>query len=628
MPGFKVTTAATRGRLGEFAFGSPIQTPYLFPVAFMMTGTTARGGATWKYVLQADLKQGLLRRNLPVLTQVLHFLDYKVSPNGLNIWRGKSIRGLYNEQIEDLNYKAPIFLDSGGFKLMWRTGLDLSPYNLSLKPEEEAKSILALQRDLGGDLVASLDYPLPPNLHPDEMNDRMLRSRNNAIQAASLLRVDPEFKGYRPFLYLAVHGLTPEAISNYVSTLFEQIEQNGLGESNFGLALGSLVPLRMSRKSGLIFELVKAAVGAIPPQYKDRVPIHIFGVTGLLVPFLAYCGVDTYDSSTFAQEVRNLNYLLPTSFQRRNVLEMTQADITCECRICRELDLHEVQEGLVYDNPGKPLPNGHYKSKYYAEIALHNLELDLEIVDKTQNAIKASRLDELLVEITRSVPRLKNTLEALAIGDNNLKVKAERFVTGVPNKSVSPNSSASFISLLFTPDAFNINANGYHPVGGKPVLLIIPCSRQKPYSDSQSHRYLSKALDEIDPQWQKWIDKITLSGLYGPVPAEFELNDAVLHYDFRLTTNNSAQVELCAERLVEFLERHGEHYKYCLAYATSNAYRTVLEKVAHQYGRLSILPESPRSRTLREFFREANIQELTSKIQAVLAIQPDVVHGG
>ena len=90
-----------------------------------MTGTTARGGATWKYILQANLEHGLLRRNLPVLSQVLHFLDYKVSANGLHTWRTESIRGLYNKQHADLNYSAPVFLDSGGFQLMWRTGLDL-----------------------------------------------------------------------------------------------------------------------------------------------------------------------------------------------------------------------------------------------------------------------------------------------------------------------------------------------------------------------------------------------------------------------------------------------------------------------------------------------------------------------
>lgn len=621
MPAFKVTSAATRGRLGKIDFERPILTPYLFPVAFMMTGTTARGGATWKYVLQADQKHGLLRRNLPVLTQVLHFLDYKVSPNSLNTWRKESIRGLYNQQIENLNYRAPIFLDSGGFKLMWRTGLDLSPYGLSLEPEKEAKSILALQRDLGGDLVATLDYPLPPGLLPDETNERMLRSRNNAIKAARLLREDPEFANYQPFLYLAVHGLTPESISTYVSALFEEIKENDLGGSNIGLAIGSLVPLRMSRNSGLILELVRSAKEAIPLEYRERVPIHVFGVTGLLVPFLAYCGVDTYDSSTFAQEVRNLNYLLPSSFQRRSVLEMTQADITCECRVCQELDLHEMQESLVSDVVGKPLPNGHYKSKYYADIALHNLELDLGILDRTRDAIKSSELNEYLVEITRSVPRLKSTFEALANEDNDLAAKAERFIINAPDKKVLTTEPSPFISLSFTPDDFNINANGYHPIGDKRVLLIVPCSRQKPYSASQSHKYLSNKLNEIAPQWVESVDKVTLSGLYGPIPLKFEMDEAILHYDFRLTTNNSIQIDLCVERLVEFLERHGEYYRHCLAYATSNAYRTVLERAARQYSRLIITPKSPKSRTLREFFRESNIQELTSTIQAALVAE-------
>jgi hypothetical protein len=54
-PDFITYKTASNGRLGIFSFGHPVEsirTPFLFPVAFLMTGTTARGGATWKYILQ------------------------------------------------------------------------------------------------------------------------------------------------------------------------------------------------------------------------------------------------------------------------------------------------------------------------------------------------------------------------------------------------------------------------------------------------------------------------------------------------------------------------------------------------------------------------------------------------
>lgn len=616
---FSVNQNQRRGRLGTLDLRTPIQTPFLFPVAFLMSGTTARGGATWKYILQEqspELKPyTLMRRNSPLLTQVLHFLDYKVSPAGVQNWRNATIKGLYNEQIPDLNFEAPLFLDSGGFKLMYRTGLDLSSYDISLQPGKEARSILKLQQDFGGDIIATLDYPLPPNLNLAEAKKRMNRSRRNAIQTAKLLRDDDEFKDFDPFLFMAVHGLTPGAISSYVKDLFKQIEKNELDTLDIGLAIGSLVPLRSTHKIDLIVKLVRATIAAIPEEYSNRVPIHIFGTTGLLVPYLAYLGIDTFDSSTFAQEARSLNYLLPNSFHRRNILEMAKQDIDCECPICQNLikdgQLHELQASLVSEIVGTPQPSGYYKSKYYADIALHNFELDLGVLKQTRAAIQAQCLDDFLIELARNVPRMADVLTVIASEDEELKCKASRVLQLLPQPVNSkPQKPAHSISLEHKPEEFNINSNGYRPTGGKPILLIVPCSREKPYSDSHSHKYLSEKIEEEIPDWDEKVDKVTLSGLYGPVPFECENERAVLEYDFRLTTNNKSQIEECTNRLVEFLERHGKHYEQCIAYGTSNAYRTVFDKSAKQYADLKILPEHPKSRRLNEFFRKRNIAEL------------------
>jgi tRNA-guanine family transglycosylase len=604
------------GRLGTFSFEQPIQTPFLFPVAFLMTGTTARGGATWKYILQdqaPETKQHtLMRRNSPLLSQVLHFLDYRVSPASVQTWRKKSIKGLYNEQIEGLNYKAPLFLDSGGFKLMWRTGLDLRNYGISLEEGQEAESILKFQKDLGGDMIATLDYPLPPNLLPDEAKKRMNRSLENALQTARLLREDEEFRDYNPFLYMAVHGLTPEAITDYVQKLFATINKENLGDINFGLAIGSLVPLRKDlQKKAEMISIIRAAISAVPEEYKHRVPIHIFGTTGLLVPFLAYLGVDTFDSSTFIQEARGLKYLQPQTFQRRNILEMAPQDIICDCSICRNMDLHELKTSLVSETAGKLQASGYYKSKYYADIALHNFELDLDVLRQTRSAIQAESLDDYLIEMADSLPRMKDALTAIAIHDLQLRVKATRCIQPIPQQLPTIRDyPVRYISLKHTPDDFNINADGYRPRQNKPILLIVPCSREKPYSESHSHKFLSTHLEESIPNWQDKIDKVTLSGLYGPVPYECEAERSVLEYDFRLSTNNKNQIEECTNRLVQFLERHGEHYEQCIAYGTSNAYRTVFDKTAKQYIPLKVFPTNIKSRRLTEFFRKTNIDEL------------------
>ena len=126
-----------------------------------MTGSTPRGGGLWKYLLRDFMK-----RDTPMLSQVLHFLDFPVNGKTLAKWRHKTICEWY----QDVNgpYNAPLFLDSGGFKLLYNTGLDLTEFGI--EKETEADDILALQEDFGGEIFASLDYPLTAGA-------RALRSR-------------------------------------------------------------------------------------------------------------------------------------------------------------------------------------------------------------------------------------------------------------------------------------------------------------------------------------------------------------------------------------------------------------------------------------------------------------------
>ncbi len=57
-------------------------------------------------------------------------------------------------------YDGTLFLDSGGFKLLYKTGLDLEEFGIY--KDTEAEDILNLQLGFEGDIVASLDYPFLP----------------------------------------------------------------------------------------------------------------------------------------------------------------------------------------------------------------------------------------------------------------------------------------------------------------------------------------------------------------------------------------------------------------------------------------------------------------------------------
>ncbi|MGL5061729.1 MAG: hypothetical protein ACRC62_17310, partial [Microcoleus sp.] len=199
--------SSKHGRIGELSIEqfTPISTPFLFPVVCLITGTTPKGGGLWKYILQADVSNSLLRRNLPVMSQVLHFLDFiRTNRNGLEKWLDSGIKERYRDEvIPSVKYNAPLFLDSGGYKLLWNKSLDLSIYGLSTENVIAPLSILEFQKKFGGNIVATLDYPLPPSLAREEAKERMQKSIDNAIIAAQYLQQSSD---YKPFLYVAAHG--------------------------------------------------------------------------------------------------------------------------------------------------------------------------------------------------------------------------------------------------------------------------------------------------------------------------------------------------------------------------------------------------------------------------------------
>ena len=149
-----------------------------------------------------------MKRNVPMLSQVLHFLDFNLTARHIAYWRDKPMRERYKEV--GASYGAPIFLDSGGFKLLYNAGLDLSQYGI--RKDKEAEDILEFQLNLGGEILASLDYPLPPNLARDEAENRMKRSIDNATRVAEILADKPN----PPFLYICCHGQSREDVRNYV----------------------------------------------------------------------------------------------------------------------------------------------------------------------------------------------------------------------------------------------------------------------------------------------------------------------------------------------------------------------------------------------------------------------------
>ena len=168
--------------------------------------------------------------------------------------------------------------------------------------------------------------------------------------------------------------------------------------------------------------------------------------------------------------------------------------------------------------------------------------------------------------------------------------------------------STDIISLNLGPEAFDVCDTGYR-LAKKPLLLVLPCSQQKPYSSSPSHRLIKKTVLELGIDASIY-NKISISGNYGPVPEEFETDPRVQSYDFYLSSGDTRRIKLLVDRTRRFLAKQSGQLVWIVGYVTLKSYREVLERALDGLPNAFLLPERLRARRASEFRKPENIQQL------------------
>lgn len=647
------------GRLGTLDLPTySVDTPALFPVINLIGGTTKKSGGVWRRMrdrlISADRLQG-------IMFQAMSFTDYGVSPENLNeFWRTET----FHEKFDQLD--APVFIDSGGFKLMNSNTFGVAPSEGGVENDwgvyTNPESILGLQLDFGADIIATLDYPVPPKLNEEEREERMWMSIESSIKCLKLLEnpdqfdpstlqndavaarireggFDPSAGGQtKPGAYVAIHGHDEEWVSWYVQKFVERVEEEGLQDSFEGFAIGSLVPLRSS--IDVLVNIVHGAKQAVREQGLDEeVGIHVFGVGGKQVGLLSLLGADSFDCSSHMQTAQYKKYILPETWEHVGLenLEsrLDDGEFPCSlehCPLCNgdydvdyELLRRELNLSLDYDEREARKDRDEWiKSDYYAILAAHNFEVYNAELRRVREAIAEGRLLEYVVEFARNHSDIEKGLKQAQVQDGTNQLTRDLEALGatdlLPGPGVASNqkrlpewgggvenmNETRSISLKHTPSSFNVLQQRYEPSGDEDVLLVIPCSQAKPYSKSRTHSVLWNKLGDRTNR----IHKVTVSGMYGPVPMEKEREDPVLEYEYVLANEDTEQLELVTERLQEYLEKYGDEYDHVLGYVASKNYRQAIEDAIDAYGQGTVFPRDPSALQLTEHFRNTNIQQL------------------
>ena len=435
----------------------------LYPLVNVITGSPPpfRNGGIWKFVKRALFRELKLKN---FIMHAYHFFDFSLSRPRLERWLNMSIKEWISRYgggaVEDL------FVDSGGYKFL--TAGVSEKYGIRI----DYRNTLELQLRMGADRVASLDFPYPPWLSEDEK----LRRREMTERGWEYLM---ELEHPRP--YFVVHGHEYREVRAFAEKLKGVVRREDIG-----VAIGSLIPVR--KEHWRVFDAVRAVREVFP-----EAEIHVFGITGSMMPYLLAAGADTFDSKSYMDAAIRWRMI---SFDGSR---------------WRYLDPEEPGDGDWYH-----LVDGGSRSAEYAKIALHNLQQYAALLERFEE-----RGEAFFEEFAWANPRARSYLRALR------------------------SHPRSRVEALPPPD----------PPRTPRATVVIQCSARKPYHASRIYRKVRRAL--IDAGLREAVEIAVLSALHGIVRESEFLDERYMSYDARLLVPGEELIRLVREQVGDLPEAVG-----------------------------------------------------------------------
>jgi tRNA-guanine family transglycosylase len=287
------------------------------------------------------------------------------------------------ERSEFERFNGPLFVDSGGYKLLHNDGFDGADFNIDINQE----TALEMQRRMGADVIINLDQPIAPD---DSYQERIAKARDTAQNIAEFLRLSQDYEAAR---YLSVHGYNYAMIDTFLDEVFDIIGPEIARRAFDGVALGGLIP-KKDNKQALV-----TAVSDCRQVLEDRgfrdMPFHVLGISNSSIPLLTALGVDTFDSMAYLHAAINGKYhkslLEDVSYDEANFEE-------CGCPVCSDPVLVARMQG-----------NAGYQKDILGPVAMHNLIIQKREVADIRNRIVEDGRDGLIEYFDETIARNNRT---------------------------------------------------------------------------------------------------------------------------------------------------------------------------------------------------------------------------
>ncbi|MHA1963350.1 MAG: DUF5591 domain-containing protein [Candidatus Thorarchaeota archaeon] len=279
-----------------------------------------------------------------------------------------------------------------------------------------------------------------------------------------------------------------------------------LGPQDFGaINLRSRLPLFM----------MAVAIGRIEPG---------------LIPLLHYTGFDIIDIGHAQESAANSLRLWKNGSEK---IELGKDRRFCSCSSCAKLDTAR-QEDLL------------------SILLEHNLSIYKSVISESKEAMKSGRLRWLVESSTHNSPAQASLVRLV---NRELYPFIEEFSPTTGPDALPVIGSESYNAPVVRRFREYV-ASRYSPPDNKSIILLLPCSARKPYSDSRSHKRFSSVLESAMGGMESRVAQVILTSPLGLVPHELERIYPAGQYDIPVTGDwDTEEIGIGANALVTHLKK-------------------------------------------------------------------------
>ncbi len=255
-----------------------------------------------------------------------------------------------------------------------------------------------------------------------------------------------------------------------------------------------------------------------------------------LVPLLYYLGVDVFD----------VGYAHLAALHKKRLWELDAERIEdhvplrfCPCDACAKItNVKDISS-----------------SKFEERLFEHNLNMYRQVKSKVVDALRRGKLRWLVEAFTHSSPASAAALRRI---DRKLYNYLEEFTPTTGDGSlnlIGPESYHAPAVRRFR----DFVASRYSPPADKRLVLLLPCSAKKPYSESRSHRKFERAIQAGLGREKSVLSEVILTSPLGVIPRELERIYPVAQYDIPVTGEwDEEELKIAADALATILQKYDE----------------------------------------------------------------------